>query len=30
MILKQFSDAIFASLLHKGLDVDYTMHSFRS
>ena len=27
---KPFSDAIFTSLLHKGLDVPYTMHGFRS
>jgi integrase len=27
---KEFSDAIFTSLLHKGLDVPYTMHGFRS
>lgn len=27
---KQFSDAIFTSLLHKGLDLPYTMHGFRS
>jgi hypothetical protein len=29
-IEKPFSDAIFTSLLHKGLEVDYTMHGFRS
>lgn len=27
---KPFSDAIFTSLLHKGLEVPYTMHGFRS
>lgn len=27
---KPFSDAIFTSLLHKGLEVAYTMHGFRS
>ena len=27
---KAFSDAIFTSLLHKGLEVAYTMHGFRS
>jgi integrase len=27
---KPFSDAIFTSLLHKGLGVPYTMHGFRS
>ena len=27
---KPFSDAIFTSLLHKGIDVPYTMHGFRS
>lgn len=27
---KPFSDAVFTSLLHKGLGVDYTMHGFRS
>jgi len=27
---KMFSDAIFTSLLHKGLGVPYTMHGFRS
>lgn len=27
---KEFSDAIFTSLLHKGLGVPYTMHGFRS
>jgi integrase len=27
---KEFSDAIFTSLLHKGLEVSYTMHGFRS
>lgn len=27
---KAFSDAIFTSLLHKGLAVPYTMHGFRS
>ena len=28
--MKPFSDAIFTSLLHKGLEVPYTMHGFRS
>lgn len=27
---KEFSDAVFTSLLHKGLGVPYTMHGFRS
>lgn len=27
---KPFSDAVFTSLLHKGLKLDYTMHGFRS
>lgn len=27
---KAFSDAVFTSLLHKGLDLPYTMHGFRS
>ena len=27
---KQFSDAIFTSMLHKGLKLPYTMHGFRS
>jgi integrase len=27
---KPFSDAVFTSLLHKGLEVAYTMHGFRS
>lgn len=27
---KAFSDAVFTSLLHKGLGVPYTMHGFRS
>ncbi len=27
---KEFSDAIFTSLLHKGLKLPYTMHGFRS
>lgn len=27
---KAYSDAVFTSLLHKGLGLDYTMHGFRS
>ena len=27
---KPFSDAVFTSLIHKGLGLPYTMHGFRS